>query len=250
MENFVTGSPVNPAIDIRRLGFSFGAKTILNDLSIRIESGEIHGFLGPNGAGKTTLMRILTGHLRPNVGTVELFGERLSPKSATRIGYMPQLSALYQEISAQQNVDFFASMYGLSDSSVRREAVESALSLVNLWDERRQPLFQLSGGMRQRVSLAVAMVHKPSLLLLDEPTVGLDPELRATFWDHFRQMADSGTTLVLSSHTMDDASHCDRLSFLQEGQFVATGTPSELTGSVGKPGTTLEDAFLYFVRKR
>lgn len=250
MENFVTGYPVRPAIDIRRLGFSFGAKSILSDLSIRIEPGQIHGFLGPNGAGKTTLFRILTGFLSPDVGTVELFGERLSPKLATRIGYMPQLSALYQEISVQQNIEFFASMYGLSDSVSRREAVESVLSLVNLWNERNQPILQLSGGMRQRASLAVAMVHNPRLLLLDEPTVGLDPELRATFWDHFRQMADSGVTLVLSSHTMDDASHCDRLSFLQEGRLVVTGTPSDLMASVGKAGATLEDAFLHFVRSR
>ena len=161
---------------------------------------------------------------------------------------MPQLSALYQELSARQNVDFFARMYGLSRSSERREAVDRAIEWVDLTERQKDPLTRLSGGMRQRVSLAIALVHEPELLVLDEPTVGLDPELRATFWEQFRSMASAGTTLIISSHTMDDAAHCHRLAFIQEGRVVALGSPDELRNAAGDDAT-LEDAFLHFVRQ-
>jgi ABC-2 type transport system ATP-binding protein len=128
--------------------------------------------------------------------------------------------------------------------------VESAIRLVGLWDRRKDPVARLSGGMRQRVSLAIALVHSPTLLVLDEPTVGLDPELRASFWGHFRELARRGTTLIISSHTMDDAAHCDRLGFIQEGRVIAEGSPTELRAATGKAEATLEDAFLHFVRGR
>ena len=230
------------------VGFSYGALRVLDGLSMRVERGEIFGVLGANGAGKTTLMRLLIGLIRPSAGSVRVFGEPSSTKQAQLIGYMPQLSALYTEISVQHNIDFFARMYGMSDRAERRAAVERVMEWVELTDKRADPLLRLSGGMRQRVSLAVALVHAPPLLVLDEPTVGLDPELRAKFWDRFQQMADDGTTLIISSHTMDDAAHCDRLAFIQEGRVIAQGSPDALRGAVGKEGATLEDAFLYFIR--
>jgi len=159
-------------------------------------------------------MRLLVGLLKPKSGEIRLFGEPSTSDVAHRVGYMPQLSALYLELSIQQNIDFFARMYGMSSSAERREAVDRAIAWVELSERRKDPLTRISGGMRQRVSLAIALVHRPSLLVLDEPTVGLDPELRASFWDRFTDMAASGTTLIISSHTMDDAAHCHRLAFI------------------------------------
>ena len=237
--------PVFEADDVE---FSYGPLKVLDGLSLAVNESEIFGVLGANGAGKTTLMRLLIGLQKPSSGAVRVFGEPPSPRIAGRIGYMPQLSALYQELSVRQNVDFFARMYGLSRSSERREAVDRAIEWVDLNERQKDPLTKLSGGMRQRVSLAIALVHKPELLVLDEPTVGLDPELRATFWEQFRSMAADGATLIISSHTMDDAAHCHRLAFIQEGRVVALGSPGELREAAGDDAT-LEDAFLHFVRQ-
>ena len=237
-----------PVFEATNVDFSYGSLKVLDGLSLQVTRGEIFGVLGANGAGKTTLMRLLVGLLKPQSGEVRVFGEHPSPKGARGIGYMPQLSALYLELSAEQNIDFFARMYGLSDAAERREAVQRAIDWVALSERRKEPLLRLSGGMRQRVSLAVALVHSPPLLVLDEPTVGLDPELRAGFWDRFRDMAASATTLIISSHTMDDAAHCHRLAFIQEGRVIAQGSPGELRASTGLPNASLEDAFLHFVR--
>jgi ABC-2 type transport system ATP-binding protein len=163
---------------------------------------------------------------------------------------MPQLQALYMELSVQQNVDFFARMQGLSNAAERREVIEKILTRVELWDRRKDSIHHISGGMRQRVSLAIALVHSPPLLFLDEPTVGLDPELRASLWEHFRSLASSGVTLVISSHVMDDAAHCDRLGLLHDGRIVAVGSPVDLRAATGAADSTLEEAFLYLVRQR
>lgn len=235
-------------VEASELVFSYGSRSVLNGVSLSIPQGEIYGILGANGAGKTTLIRLMAGLLKPDSGELQILGEKPSSQTAKKMGYMPQLSALYLELSAEQNVDFFTRMYGLANAKERRDAEEFVLNLVGLWERRKDPVSSLSGGMRQRISLAIAMVHRPLLLILDEPTVGLDPELRASFWDHFRSLANSGVTLVLSSHTMDDAAHCDRLAFLQDGKMIAQGSPSELSSAVGTLGATLEDAFLHFVR--
>ena len=238
-----------PVIDANAVSFSYGSRQVLNGLTLSVLSGEIFGVLGANGSGKTTFIRMLTGLIQPELGTVSVHGKMPSSHLARLVGYMPQQSALYLELSICENVDFFARMYGILDSTQRAEAVDSAIKLVNLWDRRKDAILDLSGGMRQRVSLAVALVHRPSLLLLDEPTVGLDPDLRANFWHRFREMASSGSTILLSSHTMDDAAHCHRLAFLNAGKVIALGTPDELCAATGSVGDTLEDAFLYFVRK-
>ena len=240
---------MSPVFEADEVEFSYGQLKVLNKLTLAVNESEIFGILGANGAGKTTLMRLLVGLQKPSSGSVRVFGEPPSSRVTGRIGYMPQLSALYQELSARQNVDFFARMYGLSRSAERREAVDRAIEWVDLTERQKDPLTRLSGGMRQRVSLAIALVHKLQLLVLDEPTVGLDPELRATFWEHFRSMASSGTTLIISSHTMDDAAHCHRLAFIQEGRVVALGNPGELRKATGRDDATLEDAFLHFVRQ-
>ena len=238
-----------PAIDVADLRFKYGSRTVLEGLSIHVERGTIFGLLGANGSGKTTFIRLLVGMLKAGSGSVKVLGQEPSPKLTEHVGYMPQLNALYQELTVRNNVDFFARMFGVNDGKKRRAAVDEALAVVGLSDRAGDGIQSLSGGMRQRVSLAIALVHSPSLLLLDEPTVGLDPELRAAFWDHFRELAKNGTTLLISSHTMDDAAHCDRLAFLQAGKIIAQDTPDALRAATGEQNSSLEDAFLYFVRK-
>ena len=236
-------------VEANSVTFSYGSLQVLNELSFSVGEGEIFGVLGANGSGKTTLMRMMVGLLRSDSGTLTIYGESPSPRQAARVGYMPQLSALYQELSVRENVDFFARMYGMSDRSSRARSVEEAIGLVDLWPRSADPILNLSGGMRQRVSLAISLVHQPSLLLLDEPTVGLDPDLRAIFWERFRRMAESGTTIMISSHTMDDAAHCDRLAFLRDGRVIALDTPTALRAATGRPDASLEDAFLHFLSR-
>ena len=238
----------SPVVEVNELSFSYGTNQVLNGLSLSVNEGEIFGVLGANGSGKTTLMRIVVGLLSRDGGTLEVYGESPSPQQAGQVGYMPQLNALYQELSVRENVDFFARMYGMSDRGARSQSVADAIELVGLTSQIGDPILKLSGGMRQRVSLAIALVHRPSLLLLDEPTVGLDPDLRVMFWEHFRRMAESGTTIVISSHTMDDAAHCDRLAFLRDGRVIALDTPLSLRAATGRPDATLEDAFIHFLR--
>ncbi len=235
-------------VEAHSLTFSYGTLQVLNGLSFSVREGEIFGVLGANGSGKTTLMRMMVGLLRNDGGTLTIYGESPSPRQAAQVGYMPQLSALYQELSIRENVDFFARMYGMSDRRSRARSVEEAIDLVGLAPRSADPILNLSGGMRQRVSLAIALVHRPALLLLDEPTVGLDPDLRAVFWERFRRMTESGTTIMISSHTMDDAAHCDRLAFLRDGRVIALDTPSALRAATGRPDASLEDAFLHFLR--
>jgi len=214
-----------------------------------VPSGISFGLLGPNGAGKTTLIRLLVGLLKPKSGSVRILGQTPSRKTAPLIGYMPQLHSLYTELSVIQNVNFFARVYQMNDKRQRNERVEEVIRLVDLWQRRKDSVLKLSGGMRQRVSLACAIVHNPPLLFLDEPTVGLDPELRVTFWEHFATLTKQGITLIVSSHTMDDAAHCDRLAFMRDGKLIAHGTPNELREATGKPDATLEDAFLHFIHR-
>jgi ABC-2 type transport system ATP-binding protein len=238
-----------PVVDLDQVAFRYGRRDVLNGVSLKVPAGEVFGILGASGSGKTTLIRLLVGLLKPQSGRVRVLGEAPSPRLAHRIGYMPQLNALYLELSVQENVGFFARMQGLIGSSQRRAAVEEVIGLVGLWEQRKDTILRVSGGMRQRVSLAIALVHKPDLLLLDEPTVGLDPELRASFWEHFHNLAAAGATLIVSSHVMDDAAHCHRLGFLRDGGMIAEGTPATLRAATGQANATLEDAFLYFVRK-
>jgi len=242
------GPEQRPAVEARRLSFAFGKRAVLRDLAISVQPGTVFGMLGANGSGKTTLVRLFAGLLKPDSGDVRILGNAPGPGLSDRIGYMPQFNALYGSLTVRENVDFFARMYGVGDRLARAAAIDSALELVDLADRGRDRITSLSGGMVQRVSLAIALVHAPPVLLLDEPTVGLDPELRATFWDHFGRMTAEGTTILISSHTMDDAAHCDRLGFLRDGRFIAEGTPDELRATTGAASASLEDAFLYLVR--
>jgi len=236
------------AVDISEVTFRYGSIRALDGLSLVVPTGVSFGLLGPNGAGKTTLIRLLAGLLKPERGHVRILGEVPSRKMAHRIGYMPQLHSLYAELSIWQNVDFFAKIYRLTDKAERARRVEEVIRLVGLWPRRNDSVLKLSGGMRQRVSLACAIVHNPPLLLLDEPTVGLDPELRVTFWEHFAALNEQGVTIIISSHTMDDAAHCNQLAFIRDGKVIAQGIPDQLRRETGQ--ATLEEAFLFFVRSK
>jgi ABC-2 type transport system ATP-binding protein len=225
------------AVEVDNVSKSFGGFKALNGVSLRVRKGEIYGLLGPNGAGKSTLIRHLCGLLEANAGTVTVLGVRMPNVPVLRhIGYMTQQAALYPGLSVQENIAFFAAINNAESG------VKQALELVQLYDRRGSVVATLSGGQRQRCSLACALVHKPELLLLDEPTVGIDPQLRVQFWEYFRQMAAAGTTIIVSSHVMDEADRCDRLGLVQYGRVLAEGTPAEIRAQGGSQN--LEEAFL------
>jgi ABC-2 type transport system ATP-binding protein len=225
------------AVDVQDLHKRFGKLNALDGATLRVREGEIYGLLGPNGAGKTTLIRSIVGLVAPDSGSVTVLGRRIPDLDVLRgVGYMTQQAALYPTLSVEENVRFFAAIYGVEDG------VKDALDRVQLWDRRKSVVSTLSGGMRQRCSLACALVHRPKLLLLDEPTVGIDPQLRVQFWDDFRSMAAAGTTLLVSSHVMDEAERCQRLGLIQYGRLLAEGTPNEIRQRAGTQN--LEEAFL------
>jgi ABC-2 type transport system ATP-binding protein len=238
-----------PAVEVKNLSFSYHNTKALDSLTLQVPRGTKFGLLGPNGAGKTTLIRLLVGLLKPKSGRILVMGEAPSRRTAYHIGYMPQLPSLYIELSVEQNIDFFARIYGLRGRERRSQRVDEVIKLVDLWPKRKARIMELSGGMKQRVSLGCAIVHQPPLAFLDEPTVGLDPELRVHLWDYFEYLTQKGSTLVISSHTMDDAAHCQQLAFLRQGRVIALGSPAELRSATGKAGATLEDAFLYFIKR-
>ena len=237
------------AVSTSNVSFSYDHLKVINRLSLEISRGQAFGLLGPNGAGKTTLIRLMSGLLKPDEGSIRVLGEPLTRQRSAVIGYMPQTPSIYQELTVRQNLEFFARIYGMAEGPKRKARIDEVTNVVELWPKRDTGAHQLSGGMRQRLSLACAIIHDPQIVFLDEPTVGLDPELRVHFWDYFRNLTSEGRTLIISSHTMDDAAHCDRLVFLRDGNIIANGSPSDLTAATGNPKATLEDAFLYFIRK-
>jgi ABC-2 type transport system ATP-binding protein len=225
------------AVDLAGVTKRFGDTRALDGVSLRVRQGEIYGLLGPNGAGKTTLIRSIVGLVAPDTGSVTVLGQRMPNLDVLRhIGYMTQLAALYPGLSVEENVQFFAAIYGVDNGT------KEALQFVDLYDRRKSVVSTLSGGMRQRCSLACALVHRPQLLLLDEPTVGVDPQLRVQFWESFRKMAGGGTTIIVSSHVMDEAERCQRLGLVQYGKVLAEGTPDEVRARGGS--NNLEEAFL------
>jgi len=222
---------------------TFGRVRALDGVDLSVRSGEILGLLGPNGSGKSTLIRVIAGLLRPTAGTVRVLARRMPDRGiAARIGYMTQTAALYEDLTARENLIFFARLYGLTRGEARRRA---AALIERVAVERADaPVHELSGGMRQRTNLACALIHQPDLLLLDEPTVGIDPRNRRSLWEYFHDLNRTGGTLLISTHVMDEVERCHRVALIERGRIIAAGTPDELRKATGT--ATMEDAYLAF----
>lgn len=231
-------------ISVKGVSKLYGGKTVLNNISLDIPRSEIFGLLGPSGAGKTTLVKMIAGIEQAQAGEIELLGTRM-PKleMMQQIGYMAQSDALYADLNAQENLEFFASLYGLIGTARRRRIAE-VLSLVNLTDDRHKTIGQFSGGMKRRLSLAVSLLHSPQVLILDEPTVGIDPVLRQSIWRELDALSRQGTTILVTTHVMDEAYKCHRLGMIRDGQLIAAGTPAGLMEETGSE--SIEEAFLKY----
>lgn len=228
---------------IEQLRVIRGKHVALQDVSMRIARGTITGLLGPSGSGKTTLMRCIVGTQIIAGGSVTVLGRPAgSAWLRRRIGYMPQDPTIYRDLRVIDNVRYFATLYGMG-----ARAAEEAVAAVDLHDQRTAYCASLSGGQRARVSLACALVCRPELLVLDEPTIGLDPVLRADLWEKFAKLARAGATLLVSSHVMDEAAHCDDLVLLRDARLIAHTTPHRLREDTGC--TSLEEAFLSIIRR-
>ncbi len=236
-----------PLVAVRNVTKTFGKLRALDNFTLNIRPGETYGLIGPNGSGKTTLIRIIVGLTRPTAGEVRILGQRMpNRRIAKDIGYMTQNNALYQELTIRENLEFFGRIYGLRGKQLQQH-VNAVLETVDLAERARSVVDTLSGGMKQRVLLASALIHQPRLLLLDEPTVGIDPELRLAFWDHFARLNAQGVTIIVSTHHLDEAARCHRLGLMRSGALLAEGKPHELTTLSGKE--TMEEAFLYFATR-
>jgi ABC-2 type transport system ATP-binding protein len=208
----------------------FGSLVAVDHMDLSVNAGEIFGFLGPNGAGKTTTVRILCGLMMPTSGTATVVGHDVvtEPEEVKqRIGYMPQAYGLYDDLTVDENLEFFGSVYRVPRDE-RRKRADEILRLVRLEEFRKHYAGQLSGGMKRRLSLAVSLIHNPELLILDEPTAGIDPPLRRIFWQYFRELNKRGVTFFINTHYMDEAELCDRLALISYGKLVSLGSPTEL----------------------
>jgi len=240
-ENKIKGGHI---IDCSKVSMRFGKIRALDEVDLRVEYGENYGLLGPNGAGKTTLIRILCGLLKPTSGTAIVLGRKMPDRrNNASIGYMTQMDALYNDLTIRENVRFFASIYGLRGHE-RERRIDEILEVTALSDRQHSVVSTISGGMRKRASIACALVHRPRLLFLDEPTVGVDPKLRCDLWKYFHELNNEGVTLVVSTHVMDEAEHCNRLAFIREGKKLIEGTPAELKAFTSCEN--LESAFMKF----
>jgi ABC-2 type transport system ATP-binding protein len=235
---------MEPIVSIRNVSKVFGKQTVLQDINLDIQKGEIFGFLGPSGAGKTTLVKQLIGLDLPTTGEIDLFGKRMpSLDLIQKVGYMSQSDALYTELSAKENLEFFATLYGLKGAA-RKQRIQEVLEIVQLNEHLTKLISQYSGGMRRRLSLAAALLHEPDLIILDEPTVGIDPVLRQSIWDRFYDLKNAGKTLIVTTHVMDEAEKCDRLGMIRDGKLIAVGTPNDLKEQTSS--STIEEAFLVY----
>src|SRR5712675_1273740 len=209
------------AIDVKGLTKKFGARTVVKDFSIQVPKGQVWGFLGPNGSGKTTTIRMLCGLLVPDSGQGKCLGYDIRTEAAAikrNVGYMTQRFSFYEDLSIRENLDFVARVYEMKD---RAPAVDHAIAQLGLTKRQEQLAGQLSGGWKQRLALAACILHRPQLLLLDEPTAGVDPQARRDFWENIHQLAAQGLTVLVSTHYMDEAERCDRIVYLAYGTILA-----------------------------
>ncbi|MCE0522587.1 MAG: ABC transporter ATP-binding protein [Methylacidiphilales bacterium] len=221
------------AIDVRGMTKRFGERTVVNQIDLQVRPGEIYGFLGPNGSGKTTFIRMLCGLLRADAGSGTCLGHDVIHESdliKRQVGYMTQRFSFYEDLSIAENLDFVARMYGMKN---RRELVQKSIADLGLAGRETQLAGQLSGGWKQRMALAACLIHSPKLLLLDEPTAGVDPKARRDFWEHIHRLAAQGLTFLITTHYMDEAERCHRLAYISYGNLLTHGTVADVINHVG-----------------
>jgi ABC-2 type transport system ATP-binding protein len=229
-------------IVIKEVSKSFGKKRVLNNINLTVDPGQIYGLIGPSGSGKTTLVKIIVGMDRPSQGHVHVLDTAVPNLNLLQqIGYMAQADALYTDLTGQENLAFFASLFKLK-KDVQTKRIAYAADLVNLTSELKKKVQDYSGGMKRRLSLAVALIQDPQVLILDEPTVGIDPELRQSIWAEIRRLKKAGKTILVTTHVMDEAEKCDQLAMIRDGEMITSGSPTELKNQFGV--SSLEDVFL------
>jgi ABC-2 type transport system ATP-binding protein len=231
-------------IVLKRVNHRFGDKQVLFDVNLAVPHGLIYGLLGPSGCGKTTTVKIMAGILEAVEGSVLVLGETM-PKlyMMNRIGYMAQSDALYPLLTAEENLSFFSGLYGMSRKKAKDRMLE-VMALVNLLDHRTKAVAAYSGGMKRRLSLAMALLHEPEVLILDEPTVGIDSVLRKSIWDELNTMAKQGMTIIVTTHVMDEAEKCHELAMMRDGCLIAQGSPLQLQKNIG--ASSIEEAFIHY----
>ncbi|MGH7696612.1 MAG: ABC transporter ATP-binding protein [Gemmatimonadaceae bacterium] len=232
------------AVETHGLRKVFGPIVALEGLDLTIERGEVFGLLGPNGSGKTTTIRMLTGLMAPTAGSATVVGYDVARQAELlrrRIGYMSQKYGLYDDLTVVENVTFYAGLYGLTNPE-RKDRVRDQLSAFQLTARARQLAGTLSGGWKQRLALACATTHRPDMIFLDEPTAGVDPASRRLFWERIYALSEGGTTILVTTHYMDEAERCERLAFLSRGHLIALGTPADITARFGTK--SVEDVFV------
>lgn len=230
-------------IQVKEVTKSFGKKVVLKDINFDIKQGHIYGFIGPSGAGKTTLVKMMVGMDIPDKGSIYLLGEKMpNLEILQQIGYMAQSDALYTALTGKENLMFFASLFKL-DKAEKQKRITYAAELVNLTEDLNKKVSAYSGGMKRRLSLAIAIIQNPQVLILDEPTVGIDPELRLSIWNELLRLKnEEGKTIIVTTHVMDEAEKCDYIAMVRDGSFIATGTPLQLKEQYGV--NSLDGVFL------
>lgn len=231
-------------IVLKHINKSFGKHQVLKDVNIEVKYGAIYGMLGPSGCGKTTTVKIIAGISETTSGEVLVLNEKMpNLELMNKVGYMAQSDALYEDLTARQNLEFFGQLYGLGEEELKIR-VEEVIEVVNLSKDLDKPISTFSGGMKRRLSLAMTILHQPKVLILDEPTVGIDPLLRQSIWNELYKMTQKGVTILVTTHVMDEAEKCTHLSMMREGKMLATGTPVEIQEKAGV--RSLEEAFIHF----
>lgn len=246
-KNSIKSSPLlenSNCIVVRKVNKFFDKKHVLKDIDLEIPYGHIYGLLGPSGCGKTTIVKIIAGILEATSGEAYILGQRMPQLSLmNKIGYMAQSDALYGSLTAEENLEFLGAIYGMSKGDIKKRTAE-VIELVNLTEDLHKPVQAFSGGMKRRLSLAMAILHNPPVLVLDEPTVGIDPLLRRNIWAELNKLTEQGVTILVTTHVMDEAEKCHNLAMMRNGRIIAKGTSQELQKKIGVD--SIEEAFIYY----